>query len=77
MASSSSPWGDCRRAVRRSSRKRDVTDALLSEQEAGKITASIFLRYVRLPNRRELLIQRVRSRLFLFSGCGSSLEAAA
>ena len=32
------------------------TYALLSQQEAGKITASIFLRYVRLPNRRELLI---------------------
>jgi len=32
-----------------------------------KITASIALRYVRLPSRRELSIQRVRSRLFLTS----------
>ena len=41
------------------------THALVSQQETGKITESIVLRYVRLPNRRELLIQRVRSRLFL------------
>ena len=38
--------------------------------------ASIVLRYVRLPNRRELLIQRVRSRLFLILLMWSSLAAA-
>jgi len=30
------------------------THALVSQQETGKITAFIVLRYVRLPNRREL-----------------------
>jgi len=38
-----------------------------------KITESIVLRYVRLPNRRELLIQRARSRLFLILLMWSSL----
>jgi hypothetical protein len=49
----------------------------VSPQETGKSTASIVLHYVRLPTRRELLIQRVRSYLFLFFRCESSLEAAA
>jgi hypothetical protein len=53
------------------------TDALVSPQETGKSTAYIVLHYVRLPTRRELLIQRVRSYLFLFFRCESSLEAAA
>ena len=52
------------------------THALVSQQETGKITESIVLRYVRLPNRRELLIQRVRSRLFLILLVWSSLAAA-
>ena len=47
------------------------TNALVSQQEAGKIAASIGLRYVRLPSRRELLIQRARGDSFLFSRCGS------
>jgi len=49
------------------------THALVSQQETGKITESIVLRYVRLPNRRELLIQRARSRLFLILLMWSSL----
>jgi len=52
------------------------THALVSQQETGKITAFIVLRYVRLPNRRELLIQRVCSRLFLILLMWSSLAAA-
>ena len=39
---------------------------VVSQQETGKMTASIVLRYVRFPTRRERLIQRVRGYLFLF-----------
>ena len=41
------------------------TYALVSQHETGKISASIVLRYVRLPSRRQLLDQRVRGCLFL------------
>jgi hypothetical protein len=42
------------------------TDALVSQQETGKITAFINPHYVRLPSRRELSTQRVNRDWFLF-----------
>jgi hypothetical protein len=44
------------------------TDALVSQQETGKIAASISLRYVRLASRRELKSQRAHLDWFLISG---------